>query len=63
MLKGTAVPRVVMNSNRRGGNGKTRVPPVANLYKYLPTNILEMEETTDDLPRVEPEGSWSTLLL
>lgn len=34
-LRGTAVLRVVMNSNQRGGNGKSWVLPVANLNKYL----------------------------
>lgn len=44
-----------MNSNQRGGHGKSWVFPVANLNNIYQTytNILEMEQTPVDLPRCE----------
>lgn len=66
-LRGTAVPGVVMNSNQRGGNGKSWVLlPVANLNKYL-SNLHKYSGNGTRLqsifPGVKPEGMWSRLLL
>lgn len=55
-LRGTAVLRVVMNSNQRGGNGKSWVLSLwqmgANIYQTY-TEILETEQTPVNLPRCE----------
>lgn len=67
-LRGTAAPRVVMNSNQKGvGNGKSWVLPVANLDKCL-SNLNKYSgkrrQAPVDLPRCEAlEGIWSRLLL